>query len=66
MSKEELRLIDAEHDKLLAYAKQRGLSLEDAATELIKEAIAERFKKNLGRAPGRVYHMPAPAKKLHA
>lgn len=36
-------------------AQERGISIEEAANELIHEAIAQRFKKGLGRQPAQVY-----------
>lgn len=58
-------LTDRELALVQKVADERGLSLEDAATELFKEAVAQRFRKVVGRGPAKVYPIPAPRKVVH-
>lgn len=59
MTKEqELRLSDRELAVIQSYADENGLTIEEAATQLIKNAIAKRFRKSLGRGPAKVYSLP--------
>lgn len=54
---EEPRLSDRELAVIQAYANERGLTVDEAATQLAQDAIAAKFRKNLGRGPARVYQM---------
>lgn len=36
-------------------ADERGISLDEACSQLLQEAIAQRFKKGLGRRPAQIY-----------
>jgi hypothetical protein len=59
MTKEqEIRLSDKELAAVQAYADERGMTLDEAATELTQDAIAKKFRKNLNRAPAKVYSLP--------
>ena len=46
---------DRELEALERVAAERGVSVEEAADELMHEAIAQRFKQRLGRVPAQVY-----------
>ncbi len=48
-------LTDAERQMLKAYAAMYGLTEEEAAARLVKEAIARRIKRNTGKSPARTY-----------
>jgi hypothetical protein len=54
---EQIRLSDKELARVQAYADEHGLTLDEAATQLSQDAIASKFRKNLGRGPARVYDM---------
>ena len=53
----EVSFSDREMDLIRRVARERGISEEDAANELLHEAIAQRFKQRLGRQPATVYPM---------
>lgn len=55
---EELRLSEKELSMVKAYADERGLTLDEATSQLSHDAIAKRFRKNLGRGPAKVYQLP--------
>jgi hypothetical protein len=56
MSKEEeVRLSDQEMARVRAYALEQGLTDDEAATQLAKDAIAAKFKRKLNRLPAKVY-----------
>lgn len=46
---------DREREVLERVAAERGVSVEEAADQLMHEAIAQRFKQRLGRVPAQVY-----------
>lgn len=48
---------DREREVLERVAAERGISMEEAADQLIHEAIAQRFKQRLGRVPAQVYQL---------
>lgn len=48
---------DREREILERVAAERGISMEEAADQLIHEAIAQRFKQRLGRVPAQVYQL---------
>ncbi len=54
----ELRLSDKEIELVQRYADENGMTLDEAATQLSQDAIAKRFRKNLGRGPAKVYQLP--------
>lgn len=58
---EEIRLSDKELEKVKAYGTEHGLTHDEAATELAKDAIGQRFRKNLGRGPAKVYQIGGKA-----
>lgn len=43
-------------------AKRDGISEEEAATQLVKTALARRVKKRTGKTPARVYSLRRAAK----
>jgi hypothetical protein len=43
-------------------ALERGITVEEAANELIHEGIAQRFKQRLGRQPATVYPIKSRSK----
>lgn len=48
---------DREIELIRRVAQERGISVEEVANELIHEAIAQKFKRGLGRQPAQVYTM---------
>lgn len=46
---------ERERQVLERVAAERGVSIEEAADQLMHEAIAQRFKQRLGRVPAQVY-----------
>lgn len=59
MSEEqEIKLSEREKALVQAYADEHGISLDEAATRLMHDAIALKFRKNLNRAPAKVYSLP--------
>lgn len=46
---------DRELALIQRIAQERGVSVEEAANELIHEAIAQKFKRGLNRQPAQVY-----------
>lgn len=57
MKIEELRLSDREVELVRLYAEERGLSVDDAASELFRDSMAQKFRRNLGKAPAKVYEL---------
>lgn len=52
--KEELtELSDKERDLIKTYADQRGLTIEEAASELARDGLARRVRKRTGKSPAR-------------
>jgi hypothetical protein len=51
---EEVRLSDRELEKVRAYGLLHGLTDDEAATQLTKDAIAKRFRKP-STGPAKVY-----------
>ena len=58
-----IQLTDNEAVRVQAYANQFGVTFEEAATQLTKDAIASKFRRHLNRGPARLYDMPARAGK---
>ena len=50
-----LALSKAEADLAAKIAEREGISIEQAATMVVKASIARRMKKRTGKAPARVY-----------
>lgn len=50
-------LTKAERALLKRIADRDGVTEDEAATRLVKEAIARRVKKRTGKAPAKVYTM---------
>lgn len=48
---------DREMGLIRRVAEERGISEEEAANQLVHEAIATKFRKGLGRQPAQVYSM---------
>lgn len=55
---QELTLSDKELAVVKAYAEENRLTLDEAVTQLSQDAIAKKFRRNLGRGPARVYSLP--------
>lgn len=51
LSEQELKLI-------ALLAEQRGISLEEAASQFVQEALAKRVRRKTGHGPARVYQIP--------
>lgn len=52
---EDLRLSDKELAVVQRYADERGLTLDEAVTQLSKSAIEKKFRKSVNRGPAKVY-----------
>ncbi len=48
-------LTDRERQLIERVAAERGVTFEEAADQLVHEAIADKFKRRLGRVPAQVY-----------
>lgn len=46
---------DRERALIERIAAERGVSFDEAADQLVHEAIADKFKRKLGRVPAQVY-----------
>lgn len=46
---------DREKALVEQVARERGVTLEEAAVQLAKEALANRMRKGTGRGPAKVY-----------
>lgn len=44
-----------ELETVKAYAEMHGLTIDEAASKLVSDAIARRIKRNTGKTPARVY-----------
>lgn len=51
-------LSDAEKALVQQIADRDGISLEEAATQLVQAALARRVRRRTGKGPGKVYQMP--------
>lgn len=51
-------LSKAERALVEQIAARDGISLEEAASRLVSEALARRVRRRTGKAPARVYVMP--------
>jgi hypothetical protein len=54
---QEIVLSDAELEQIQRAAEVRGISLQEAANEFIREALERRFRQRTGRAPAKVYDL---------
>lgn len=52
---EDIRLSDREMEPVRRYAEERGLTIEEAFTQLFKSAVEKKFRKGTGRGPAKVY-----------
>lgn len=52
---EEIRLSDREAAIVQRYADERGLTLDEAATQLFQAAMENKYRKNLNCGPAKVY-----------
>lgn len=55
MPEEKTNLSDREMDLVRQVAELRGITVEEAADQLRREGLEQRFRKKTGRAPARVY-----------
>lgn len=53
-----VHLTNAERAILLRVAKRDGITEEQAASNLVKGALARRVKKKTGKTPAKVYALP--------
>ncbi len=51
-------LTEQERDLVKRIADRDGVTLDQAATRLAKDALARRVKKRTGKTPARVYELP--------
>lgn len=49
---------DREFEFIRQVAEERGISVEEAANQLMHEGIAKRFRAGTGYAPAKVYELP--------
>ncbi len=52
---QEVALTDRELNVVEQVARERGITTDEASTQLAQEALAQRFRRHLGRAPATVY-----------
>jgi GAF domain-containing protein len=57
---EETVLSDAERALVQRVADQRGVTWEQAADDLRREGMAQRFRRGVRRAPAKVYPLRRP------
>lgn len=55
--KQELDLTDAEHRMLQFFAAQRGVSVDEVATQMISESLARRMLRKVRGQVARVYRL---------
>lgn len=55
---EEVRLTRAEREMVRVLAEREGISEDEAASRLVKQAIERRVKKKTGRGLSRIYTLP--------
>jgi len=53
-----IALTDRERAAVQKVADERGLTVEEAASELFQEAMAQKFRRGVGRGPAKVYSIP--------
>ena len=53
-----IALTEAEAQLAARIAEREGISVEQAATMVVKASIARRMKKRTGKSPARVYGIP--------
>lgn len=54
---DDLRLNAKEREMVRRIAEQDGITVDEAATRLVRAALARRVRKRTGRGPARVYSM---------
>lgn len=59
MPTEQTAVSEAERNAIERVARERGVTFEEAAEQLAKEGLASRVRRRTGKAPARVYQMPA-------
>lgn len=57
MVTEQTALTDRERLIVEQVAKERGITVEEAAEQLCKEALAARIRRKTGHAPAKVYEL---------
>lgn len=57
-----IALTDRECAAVQKVAEERGISLDAAASELFQEAMAQRFRRGVGRGPAKIFTAP---KRIH-
>jgi hypothetical protein len=55
---EDTTLSDRERELVQQIADLRGVSWEEAADQLRREGMAQRFRRGVRRAPAKVYDLP--------
>ncbi len=60
MPTEQITLSERERQAVQAAAEQWGISFQEAADRLLKEALEQRFRRGTGRAPAKVYELRRP------
>lgn len=53
----ETSLTEKEHDLVRRIAERDGITIDEAATNLAKSALARRVRKRTGRGPAKLYEM---------
>jgi hypothetical protein len=56
---QQIELTDKEIDPIRRYAALHGITEEEAASKLFKEAFANRYRKAFNKAPATVYTFKA-------
>jgi hypothetical protein len=54
---QQIELTDKEIDPVRRYAELHGITEEEAASKLFKEAFAKRYRKAFNKAPATVYQL---------
>lgn len=51
-------LTQGERELVERVARREGITVEQAASELVHEGISQRVRKNTGHGPARLYQLP--------
>lgn len=62
---ENIAVTDDQYLLLQAIAHERGITVDEAATQLQREAFAALVRKGTGRVPARVYPPVGPKQGVH-
>lgn len=62
---EQIAVTDEQYMLLERIAQERGITVDEAATQLQREAFAALVRKGTGRTPARVYLPSMPPKGVH-